>query len=54
MIRHARDLDFRAREIEIGRDDEQVVDACRQNFVGNRSSAEERVVKAFAFDLLHA
>jgi hypothetical protein len=45
VIRHARDFDFSARQIEIGRHDEQVIAAGRQDFISNGSLTQQGFVQ---------
>ena len=54
MVGHARDFHFGTSKIEIGGDDEQVVDPCGQDFLRNRSIADERFINAFGVNFLHA
>ena len=54
VIVHARDLHFRAGEVEIGRNEKQTLQAGRKNSFDDRCAAEQRLVKALAFELLHA
>src|SRR4029077_3738192 len=50
---HPRDLNLGAGQIEICGYNEQVVEARGQYFVGDRRTAEQWIVNAFAFDFLH-
>src|SRR5207302_4215374 len=54
MVRHPRDLNFGAGKIEIGRNDEHILEPRRQNLVRDRDTGEQRLVDAFAFHFLHA
>src|SRR5204863_462448 len=53
MIRHSRDLDFGAGEIEIRRNDEHVVEPSWQYLVRDRRATQQRFVNAFTFNFLH-
>jgi len=50
MVRHARDFDFGAGQIEIGRHDKQVIAARGNDFFSNGSPAEQRFVEADLLD----
>jgi hypothetical protein len=43
MVVEPRDLHFSASEIEIGRHDEDALDASRQDFIGDGSVAQKRL-----------
>ena len=54
MVWHSRNFNFRAGQVEIGRNDEQIIDPSRQYFVGNGRPAQKRFVNTLAFNFLHA
>ena len=53
MIRHPRNFNFGAGEIEVGRNDEHILEPRRQNLVRDRDTGEQRFVDALAFHFLH-
>jgi len=54
MIRHPCNFNFGASKIEIGWNDEQIIEASWQYFVSDGRPAEQRFVYALAFNFLHA
>src|SRR5689334_429310 len=53
MIRHARNLDLRAGEIEVGRNKKEPLQSRRQNFLSDSSLSQQGFVESFAFEILH-
>src|SRR5437764_8184519 len=53
MIRHARNLDLRAGEIEVGGNKKEPLQSGRQNFLGDGSLSQQGLIESFAFEILH-
>ena len=54
MIAHARDFHFRSGEIEIRWNNEEMLAARGQHFVGDGGATQKRIINTIGFKLLEA